>query len=213
MSLGSRTSCGALLVGLIAMALTATGASAHLVSETAHTLIRGQQLAEAEFVFPGGAIKCKTRDIEGTTSSSTVDEVTLTPIFGQCLSGESAATVETNGCDVVLSFTEPPLEGNVPHWYCPGGKKTTLKAPNCEWTVPPQTAPKVSVRYHTVGTGKNHNIEVTEIFDGLTYEKHGLCAFVIPPFGTGPHTNGRFINKWTMEGLDTLGSQVPITAT
>jgi hypothetical protein len=83
----------------------------------------------------------------------------------------------------------------------PVGCAITLNSPNCNHTIPAQSA-HASVSYANIGSGSGTHISVVLNVSGLTYTAEGVNCL------TSSTTNGRIAGEWTMMGLDAAGKEV-----
>jgi hypothetical protein len=84
-------------------------------------------------------VKCSEASFEGTSSTPSPTEVTITPTYGGCTLGGLAASVTMDGCQYTLTGESSPAGTfSVDIVSCTAGKAITIKKGNCTVTVPAQ---------------------------------------------------------------------------
>ncbi|HEX8690664.1 MAG TPA: hypothetical protein VF729_10530 [Solirubrobacterales bacterium] len=206
-------------VVLVAMLLNSLGAASasattggHFTSASAHTTLSGSEGGEhsTELSFHGlaGTIECLGTSYSGTTSSSTVTEVTVTPSYNTCQTTggtHGAVSVAMNGCDYVLKIGKLRNEGNTVSLACPSEKAIVISHPNCTITVLAQSM--TGVVYATTVENGRHTLTVEVSLTFSTQYHGGLCVF------TGTNHTATLKGSITVKGVNAEGAQVGITAT
>jgi hypothetical protein len=206
----------ALAAAFAMSAVVASAASAEFKyhSEIDHTIITGSQVIETVTTTAFGTVKCKKATFEGTTTTKTETELTITPDLKECKAFGVNATVDINGCHYL--FTTPTtftttggtkdLHAEM-HLECNTGLGSTIvwTAPGCEVTWPPQTPTVPTVDLKNEGAGAKRDILLTWTLTGITYQGHGLCN----P-STAHKNDGSISGTITFTGEDTNKSQVGI---
>ena len=224
-----NTKLRALGLGLLAVtAMTAFGVmnataetGGHFTHDapTNHATIVGTETAGTEHVLhfnkeggePGERIGCDKDEYHGVATAKTVESLTITPKWSECYTTGSPNTkfdIHENGCDFTFTIGR---EGQVAkhhtvHLTCPAGKAVEITHPNCTITVPPQTV--TGVTYTTDLIGGKHAITLDVTAEDITSHYHaGICIFL------GTTHQSEMKGSVTVEGFDTLGNRVNITAT
>ena len=213
-----------LLAVMATSAFAAMNASAltggHFVSSVSHTIIKGKETPATgvhvlEFSEEGSTsaeskIYCTESSYEGTVQSATVTELTVIPSWEKCHTTTRTEnfTVTENGCD--FNFTVRP-EGNTKHntvhVLCPPDKAIEIHHPNCTITVPAQTVEGV-VYTRQPASGNPDWITLDSTVKGIESQYHGgICVFL------GTNHKSEMSGSVTVEGFNTAGEQVSITAT
>jgi hypothetical protein len=97
---------------MVALAVPAAhGATGTLTAGAFPAIVTGNQVVGPTFDIGAGPLKvvgCGTADLNGTLAGPT-DPVTLTPIYGGCVSepGAMPVTVTLNGCDYSFGVSQP----------------------------------------------------------------------------------------------------------
>jgi hypothetical protein len=119
------------------MAPTAQAATGTLTAGAFPAIVTGPQVAGPTFDIGAGPLKvvgCETADLNSTLAGPT-DPVTLTPIYGNCVSepGAMPVTVTLNGCDYSFGVSQPgttqqpagtgKLEASI---ICPAGQQIQI---------------------------------------------------------------------------------------
>lgn len=154
----------------------------------------------------GNTIECTQASYHGTVTSNTVQELTITPSYGECITtgGETPhnVTVTMNGCDYV--FYSPGSGHGTVTVNCPTGKAIEIHHPNCTVTVGTQHALTGGLVYHTDGKGLTATVTVGNI---AAQYHGGICIFL------GTNHTGTMNGNVTIKGQDTLGNEVTVRAT
>jgi len=219
------------IFGLGLLALMATGAFAvmnasanggggHFTSDAAdgHTHIIGKESGThvVHFRPHGGGLNerigCDEDSYTATTLSNTVESLTITPAYGKCYTTnpeKTPVTIDVNGCTYTFTVTKGTVDSTEQevHLVCPPGKAIEITHPNCNITVDPQSV-KNAVTYTTLFENGKHTItlDVNATFKTTFHEK--ICILL----GTENHF-GELIGSVTVEGFNTAGNRLNITAT
>lgn len=199
-------------LGVFAVAKASATTGGHFTSASAHTNLFGSEGGghTTGLTLHGleGAIECLSTSYSGTTSATTVTEVTITPTYGTCQTkGATHGTspVAMNECDYVFKIGKLRKEANTVSIACPPGKAIIISHPNCTITVLPQSTTGV-VYKTTIESGKHAlTIEISLAFN--TQYHGGICIF------TGTNHTATLKGAITMKGVDTEGMPIGITAT
>lgn len=214
-------------LGLGLLAILATSAFAvmnasaepggHFVSEVDHTTIVGTESGEKHRLHftehpstpESPRIGCSEASYHGTANAATVESLTITPTYGGCTTTGTTTnvTVDVNGCSFTFTVTKGTTESTEQdvHLNCPT-KPIEITHPNCNITVPSQEV-QDAVTYTTTEVEGKHTItlDVNATFNTQYHEK--ICVFL------GTPQEGTLTGSVTVEGFDTLGNRVGITAT
>lgn len=161
----------------------------------------------------GSTVTC-TETYEGQATAKTVTSVTITATYSNCKSGETAASVNMNGCTYTFTIrqTNARSKHSPVHLKCAAGKKAEVTVSGqCVITFGEQQITAAVVYTQITELGK-HAITADITASGITYEKHGLCEF-LSPFGTGPHSGAELVGSATLTGTNTAGEPINLTAT
>jgi hypothetical protein len=184
----------------------------HFVSENHHTIIKGLESGDHRLHLTGdfgdGQIGCNKAEYHATSTGTTVESITVTPTYSECLTTggtPGSVTVTHNGCN--YTFTMTTGAPSPVHLSCPTGKAIEIHHPNCTITVAgPQTVNN-AVEYTTDMRNGKHSITMHVAAKFNSQYHGGICIFL----GTS-HT-GELNGSSTVWGEDTLGNPVGITAT
>lgn len=187
----------------------------HFTSEVAATTITGSENSThfTELTVPGlTGIRCTTASYSGTTSATTVTQITITPSYANCETtggtpGE--VTVDVNGCAYIFTIGKKSTADNTVDLECNGAKPyIAVTHQGCEIRVPAQNN-IVGVAYNTTVENNKHAITLTATASGFTTNfEAGFCVLL----GTS-HTS-TLSGSVTVTGKNTAtGAAVGITAT
>jgi hypothetical protein len=203
---------GLALVAVFAMsAIASASASAEVLfhSESTTTFLTGEQIATNTLDVEGGNVKCSTVKFTASTSSKTVNNITVTPTYSGCTAFGLVAVVDMESCDYLLTSAD-----DIIHVVCPGSNriKVTVTPPpegslTCTVEVGPQT---LSTTYtNEGGPSTTRDIKVTPFsFAEVDYN------VVYPGSGTkcgkaGFHENGgTYTGSITVKGYSNSGHTV-----
>jgi hypothetical protein len=137
----------ALCAALCALgALTASSAfAAEFTFGASPATVTGSQVEVNIFEVTNSAggfvkVKCSEVTFEGTSSTASGKEITVTPTYGSCTLGGLAASVTMDGCRYTLTGASSPARtASVDIVGCTPGKAITVKKGNCTITVPEQS--------------------------------------------------------------------------
>lgn len=197
---------GVALVGVFAlMAVGASAASAEPLfhSEESHTIYTGEALEPVKIGLGSVSGECSKATLEGTTSSSTVEEIPLvTTSLKECSSNFGAFSVDFNGCYPIPKITFFYIDVYI---QCPANKQIELTFSTCTIDIPTQKVVKVS----WFGALKPLKVIIMlwELAQ-IKYKKTGVfCAG-----GSGEAENGTLTGEVELEGENTEGEQIDIWA-
>jgi hypothetical protein len=210
----------ALMLGALAVVSAPAETGGHFVSEVAHTELKGQQENGFNELHDAiGSVLCEEASFTGTTNATTVESVTIVPKYGKCRNGTNTVTVDMNGCSYTFTVGKKAATAdNTVHLLCPTGQSVTLtiffehsSTLACTVHLKPQT-PTGGVVYTTTGSGATHGITADITVKGIVVTRtpgfFGGCLFA-PENGT----NGELTGFATLNGFNTEGKQVGVTAT
>jgi hypothetical protein len=213
-----KTLCmGALTILVVAAAAIGHAAAetgGHLLSEVAHTEIKGSEGKETghqlSFIAHGleGEIVCDEASYQGTVSNTTVTEVSVTPAYAKCHTKGSEAgttTVTANGCEYRFTVApgNPETVEQTVDLVCPSGKAIEIHHPNCTFKIIPQNNLSGFTYTPTVESGKPAiTLDVSTQFN--TQFEGGICIFI------GTNHTGTLKGAGTAKGLNTTGEAVGI---
>jgi hypothetical protein len=143
--------------------------------------------------------------------TATTQEITVTPTYLGCTSGENPAHVRMNGCHYIFTSRTAPGHGT-PHFLCPVGKKAEVEitGSNCIMKFGAQTPTSGGATYDTIEMAGKHALTVNVTAEGIHAEAHGgICVFF--PTNT---TTAKLTGSVTVRGENpATGAAVGITAT
>jgi hypothetical protein len=116
-------------------------------------------------------IKCSAATFEGTTSTASGTELTLTGRYTACTLGGLAAEVRMNGCKYTLTGSAA-LTASVDIVGCTSGKKIEIIKGNCTITVPEQTG-LAHVTFTSEGTASTMDTLATATFSTINNTQTG----------------------------------------
>jgi hypothetical protein len=187
-------------------AVAASAASAHYVFTPGANpaVITGSQIGgKAENFFEitsrGTKVACTGASYIGTTEGSEPTEVKVHPTYTGCEAFGIAATVDTAGCDYLLTGETDLEEHGKVHVICNAGAmiKITIPSISCTLKVHEQTPTEGGITYHNIA-GPPADIEATATVKGVTYEREGngvLCAAGAPSEGNDSDLTGKITIK------------------
>jgi hypothetical protein len=189
-----------LKVGIAALVVCAIGATA-ASSASAHyvftpganpAILTGARIGGGaenflELTSRGTKTECEGLSFIGTTEGLEVNEVKVHPTYSGCKAFGIAATIDTKGCDFLLTGETDVEEHGKVHVICNAGKsiEVTIPSINCTLKYHEQTPTEGGLTYHNIA-GNPGDIEATVTVKGITYERIGngvLCAAGSPSEG------------------------------
>ncbi|HEX9967864.1 MAG TPA: hypothetical protein VGB06_07950 [Solirubrobacterales bacterium] len=197
----------AVAAGSIAAVNASATANGHFTSGTAHVLIKGTENTTHKVklsVDGGTTFECDEASYTGTTNSTTVTELTITPTYHKCHTTGGVIFPKTmNGCDYVFYSQGTRVHGTV-KIICPSGKAIEIHHPNCTITVGTSHALAGGVSYTNLTQQLTANFTVSEI----PAEYHaGACIFL------GTSHKATMTGSLTIAGTDTNGTSVEFVST
>jgi hypothetical protein len=192
---GNLILLGALcLVSMVAAAGVAASASASYVLTPGANpaILTGSQIGGKatnvlEITSRGTKVECEGASYIGTTEGTEVTEVKVHPTYTGCAAFGIAATIDTKGCDLLLTGeTDAEKHGRV-HVICNVGHVIEITIPtiSCTLKIHEQTPTEGGLTYRNVVVGPS-DVEATASIKGITYERVGngvLCAAGAPSEG------------------------------
>ena len=197
------------------MNASANGTGGHFVSEVDHTILTGSESATHALhltaVGSEGIIGCTKPTYTGTTTSKTVESVTITPKYESCHTTPGptpVVTVTPKSCTYTFTVTEKtdPTTQQEVHLLCNPGDEIEVHHPNCTIVITPQTVQN-AVKYENVLEGGKHTVTATVNAKFKTHYHGGICIFL------GTAHEGELKGSVTLKGADTEGNPVSVTAT
>ncbi|HEX8689154.1 MAG TPA: hypothetical protein VF729_02805 [Solirubrobacterales bacterium] len=204
----------AMAFSAVAVMNASANGSGHFVSEAAHTNIVGSEGGTHNLHLTNhglsGEVGCAQDTYTATAEGATVNDLLVTATYGGCTTTGTSTTVpvDMNGCKyrfTVAGGTTSSTEQTV-HLECPAGQSIKVTHPNCTVTVHPQTVNTGVTYTHVTENGKNAVTLDSNVQFNTT--RHGLCQFIAPTNGTGT-----LVGSATVQGFNTEGTQVSVTAT
>src|SRR5215204_1657741 len=189
---------GIAVLAVLAMGV-ATASAAEFNVEAAPTTLTGAQEGTNTIVTDSGTIHCKAATFEGTVSTTSAAEITLTPQYKECTltgSTEAAVTVHVNGCKWTYEATETSTAGVRLSGCAEGTSGILFTAPSCTITVLSQFTTMGPVHYLNSGSGSTRELKIESTIENLTYTELGSnCK------NKGAHTTGgKLTGKITLTG-------------
>lgn len=172
--------------------------------------------AGSQHVFGFGEIQfaCKQAVFQGELQAAAT-ELTVTPVYSECVWVEMPVRVTMNGCDYAFSSLKPVKSGEYQGLFaikCPAGKLIALDLELlgmtlCTLTVPAQSnLEKVNFvdNANKEGTGDD---DLTETFSvsGIAYAVHFSSGC---PIKAGEYTNLSYQGISTVKGTNKEGKQI-----
>jgi hypothetical protein len=209
----------ALSVSAVAVMNAGANGEGHFVTTgNTHTHITATEgtLHKIHLVSHGleGEIGCDESLITTTTTAETSADLSGTATYNKCYTTNGGTpgevTVTMNGCTYTFTVAKGTVNTTeqTAHLICPheGLKRVEVHHPNCTITIPPQTV-NTGITYTTVLENNIHAI-TAHVNVQFTTEYHGgLCVFL------GTNHTGTLKGTATVRAFNTVGGQVPITAT
>ncbi len=124
-------------------ASAALAAPGEFTAGAAPATITGSQVATHSFEYTNAQgsfikVKCSVATFEGTSSTASGIDLTVTPAYSSCTYAGLAAVVRMNGCK--YTFTgKAEKTANVDITGCTPGKTITIKVGNCTVSIPEQS--------------------------------------------------------------------------
>jgi|GEM_PF-640570 len=217
--MGRTSKALSLALALVACLVAAPGAATaetggHFTSETAHTTWEGTEVKASGHTTKflpesGNSLECGKVTYSGTTTTTTVTEVALTPSYSGCKTSSGAegeVTYDGNGCSYIFKIGKKATTDNTTQLSCPGTSKIEITHPNCTVKLPPQTFSQ-GVAYTKI----TENGKPALTFDltaqlAVQYEG-GICIFL----GTSHIFN--LTGSMVVKGKTTAGTATGIEAT
>lgn len=177
------------LVVALTMGIAATASSGATFNvEAAPTTLTGAQEGTNTIVTDSGTIHCKTAAYEGTVSTTSAAELTLTPEYKECtLTGASevSVTVHANGCKWTYETAETATTAVRLSGCTEGTSGIVFTAPSCTITLLTQFTTMGPVHYLNTGSGATREVKIESTIENLTYTELGPSCK-----NTGAHTTG-----------------------
>lgn len=168
-------------------------------SESASTILTGTNSGEGEHLLTASGFQasCQTVSYSGVMSGTAVSSFELHPEFSGCDSSLGAASVDSTGCNYVVSTTTNGT-GHLPvSVSCTGTNKITITAPGCTLAIGTQNTTG-GYKSTNLGSGSGRDITMDSTVT-MGFTKTGSLCFVIS--GNTGTTTG----NWTMRGFENSG--------
>jgi hypothetical protein len=171
--------------------------------------LHGSSTGAAKFTTEAGSIECKSSTYHAVVSGET-STLTVTPVYKECKLLGLAATVEMQGCTLVLHVAEKASADNYRAYMdisCPAGKSIQIISGTCKAEVKAQTERETVDLINDTGASPKKDITVRPTVAGITYTVTQDGAFC--PFnGTGEKTKGEYTSSEnvTLTGQSTVES-------
>jgi hypothetical protein len=187
---------------LTAVAASAASAATEFHATSAPSISTG--VNEGNHVFKTGetSVVCKTAKFSGTQTASAEPTATVHPEYSSCEFLGSAASVETTGCNYVLSATGPVSIA------CSGTSKINVVVPGiCTLSFGTQSTVG-GATYTNVGSGTTEQIKVASSTEA-TFTKSGSLCFLVA--GTKGTYTGTVITSGFKDESGVEGARVGIS--
>lgn len=205
---------------LAASVLVAADAGAttggHFTSTVTHTTIIGSNNTAHPLHFRKGeaadseAVGCESNIYSGTVVNTTFESISLKPEWSNCHTTDTSKTkfdIAENGCAFTFTIGKTGTHHTV-DLTCPFGNRIEIKHPNCTVVIAPQTMNGVVYNTATGGFPAKHTITMALTVSGVAaFYESGICVFL------GTQHIFEMKGSVTVEGFDTDGARVDITAT
>lgn len=220
-----------LAIGAMAVSTASAETLDHFTSSSAigKTTLTGEAVGtEAENVFgvkvaPSFAIHCKNSGVKfhGTMASNSVTEVTVHPTYSECSSNLGALTINTTGCNYILSGTTDKFfnttgveEGKdaTMSIECEAGKAITLMTAGCTISIGSESGGKavnqniLGVKYTNELSGGLKDVKVDVTTDKTHYTTNDAFSCTIAGIPT-TGTDGFLTGKVTVKGYEDNGTE------
>jgi len=157
----------------------------HFTSETAHTAWEGTEVKASGHTTKltegsNTPYECGKATYSGTTTTTTVTEVALTPTYSGCRTSsgtEGEVTYHVNGCSYVFKIGKKAIADNTMQLSCPVGKQLEITHPNCTIKVPPQTFSQ-GVAYTKITEGGKAALTLDLTAQATVNYEGGICIFL-----------------------------------
>lgn len=215
------TKMRALGLGLLAaMALSIVGVvsagadtGGHFTSDVSSTNITGIESGAHKLAFSkegdANKITCVNAHYKGHVSGTTAESIQVEPTYSTCTTTSSEAHFEIHeeGCKFRFTIGKVGQTHHTVHVEgCTDAGGFRITHPNCTMRVPPQTV--TGVVYNTTVENGKHSITVESTVQNITtHYEGGICIFL------GTTHESEMSGSVTVQGFDTDGNQVNITAT
>jgi hypothetical protein len=212
----------ALAAALVLGAVAASGASAEYKftsgGTTANTFVTGEQWEIHQFFIGGQAIKCFVAKFQGTQSTTTTNQLTITPVYENCTYGETRQIdITMNGCTYLFTGTTNAEKHGLFHVKCPAGKviEAHLTEPagtnKCTITIAEQAATGgVTYTNNRKVEPDNVTVHLTTTVK-LTAHGEGLLCNTIKAAGTGFYKGTITLRAYNDNFEPAEGAQVQLT--
>jgi hypothetical protein len=190
---------GAILAALVMSAAIASSAQAALfTTELSPATVEASQSTTHRFAVNGFETTICSSEVVLQQRAGALEfprsSLTLTPTYPRCVApgGFVLSTVDTTGCDFVLSAPGAVVAGRVPgtlQVVCAPGRKITVTAVDCEWTIGPQTISSGFTLQNRVSFPRTIELEFAVTSLAVTVTKAGRrCSFLRTGAATGSYT-------------------------
>lgn len=156
--------------------------STEVATEVNPALLTGVQAEiTTSFTNPKRETVCNSAHLAGQMPAKDLTQLTMTPTYKECKTGEFTTDFEFNGCDYLFTLkagtyktTEGTHTQGPMHIKCPPGKSIVIRATSggatfCTITVPEQTPKQPEVDQKNVGVGLKGEILLTYTVKEVDY--------------------------------------------
>jgi hypothetical protein len=195
-----------------AVAVSAASARYVLTPGANPAILTGWQIGKGsegnsfEITSRGTKVACEKASYVGTTEGTEVSEVRVHPKYEECLAFGLAATIDTVGCDYLLTGETDAFGHGKIHVICNTGAvvKITIPSISCTLKIHEQTPTETEGDITYINVGGGSDIQAEASVRGITYERVGngvLCAAGAPSEGN----DGFLTAKLTINAYEDLG--------
>ncbi len=147
------------------------------------------------------SLKCSVATFEGTSSTTSGKDLTLTPTYSGCTFGGLAATVKMNGCK--YTFTGSAAQtATVDVTGCTTGKTITITKGNCTIAIGEQSSLS-HVIFISEGTGSTMDLLAQETVSGIKSTQTGSEC----PAPGSTQSDGTYSGTTTFRAFSDTGSR------
>lgn len=184
------------------------------IEPSSHIIFPAREPADGTSVamtFNAGTVTCGSGSFTGTSTGTTVSEVTGTPFYSECTAfGFVSAQIDVNGCTRTYTTATTPTPATAVrlHINCKAGSSIKITAFNCHVSIGPQTL--TGVTYTNQGAGSTRDIYVHTNSSSIKYTQESKS---FPGCTNGTFTNGTYKSAITLIAVDTFDKHVGIWTT
>jgi hypothetical protein len=202
---------GAVLCAALCALGVATASSAFAAEFTfgaAPAAITGSQTAQNIFTVKNTAgsgiqVKCSVATFEGTSSTTSGTDLTITPTYSGCTLGGLAATVKMNGCKYTFTGAgSAALTANVDIVGCTASKTITVTKGNCTIAVGEQSG-LTHVVFTSEGSASEMDVLATATVSNISSTQTGSEC----PAPGATQSDGTYSGTVTVKAFSDSGSR------